>query len=188
MKGPNQIGAKADKDELEFQENGEKTMRKTSKGMIDFAAYTIGLLVVIIGAITCYVLTSLGLMTSVSDAALVMTIISIIGFTLVIVGVTLRVRRSGREVIGPLVFGIGLLVATGGSLVVYTLVLYQIVSETISTLALASTAALSITLIIAGIVHRAYHIESKAPRMIVMPPLRRIYTRKVEESQDGQNE
>jgi hypothetical protein len=188
MKGPNQIGAKADKDELEFQENGEKTMRKTSKGMIDFAAYTIGLLVVIIGAITCYVLTSLGLMTSVSDATVVMTVISIVGFTLVIVGVTLRVRRSGREVIGPLVFGIGLLVAIGGSLVVYTLVLYRMVSETSATLAFAAIAVLSITLIITGIVYRVYHVERKASRMIVMPPLRRIYTRKIEEGQDGQNE
>ncbi len=163
-------------------------MHKTNKGMIDFAAYAIGLLAVMIGAITCYVLTSLGVTTSVSDAALVMTITSIVGFILVIVGVTLRAHRSGREVIGPLVFGIGLLVATGGSLAVYTLVLYQIVSETSATLVFASIAVLSTILIIAGIVYRVYHVERKAPRMIVMPPLRRIYTRKVEESQDEQNE
>ena len=119
-------------------------MHKTSKGMRDFAAYTIGLLAVMIGAITCYILTSLGVMTSVLDAALVMTVISIVGFVLVIVGVTLRVRRSGREVIGPLVFGIGLLVAIGGSLVVYTLVLYQMISETSASLAFALTAVLSI--------------------------------------------
>ncbi len=163
-------------------------MHKTNKGMIDFAAYAIGLLAVMIGAITCYVLTSLGVTTSVSDAALVMTITSIVGFILVIVGVTLRAHRSGREVIGPLVFGIGLLVATGGSLAVYTLVLYQIVSETSATLVFASIAVLSTILIIAGIVYRVYHVERKAPRMIVMPPLRRIYTRKAEESQNEQNE
>ncbi|MDY7076807.1 MAG: hypothetical protein SXV54_07760 [Chloroflexota bacterium] len=162
-------------------------MHKTSKGIVDFAAYVIGLLAVMIGAITCYVLTSLGVMTSVSDAAVVMTVISIVGFTLAIVGVTLRARRSGREMIGPLVFGIGLLVATGGSLVVYTLVLYQMISETGATLAFASIAVLSITLIIAGIVYRVYHVERKASRMVVMPPLRRIYTRKIEEGQDGQN-
>jgi hypothetical protein len=162
-------------------------MHKKDKGMIDFATYTIGLLAMMIGAIACYVLALLGVITEL-DAALVMTVTSIAGFVLVIAGVTLRAHRSGRDVIGPLLFGTGLLVTMGGSLIVYTLVLYRIVSETSAMLLIASIAALSIILIIAGIVYRAYHhVEGKESRMVTMPPLRRVYTRRVEEGQDGQN-
>ena len=162
-------------------------MHKTSKGTIDFATYTIGLLAAMIGAIACYILALLGVITEL-EAALVMTITSIVGFVLVIAGVTLRARRSGRGVISPLLFGTGLLAAMGGSLAIYTLVLYQMVSETRAMLLIASIAALSIILIIAGIVYRAYHhVEGRESRMVTMPPLRRVYTRKVEEGQDGQN-
>ncbi|MCP4537826.1 MAG: hypothetical protein GY832_11840 [Chloroflexi bacterium] len=175
-------------------------MHRKSKGMMDFAyttgAYTIGLLTVMVGAIVCYTLAIFGKMAE-ADAAVVLTIASTVGFALSTTGVTLRAHRLGRDTIGPLIFGTGLLVAMSGSLVVYTLTLCRMVSETGATLAFASVVVLSLVLVIAGVVRRSYSIERKDSGLAVMQPLRRalrpvrseyrVHTRKVEEGQDGQN-
>ena len=161
-------------------------MHRKNKGMMDFATYTIGLLTVMVGAIVCYTLAILGEIAE-ADAAVVLSIAATVGFALSTTGVTLRAHRLGRDTTGPLIFGTGLLVAMGGSLAVYTLTLYRMVSETGATLAFASVVVLSLVLVIAGIVRRAYSIERKESGLVVMQPLRRVYTRKVEESQDGQN-
>ncbi|MCP4543451.1 MAG: hypothetical protein GY832_40585 [Chloroflexi bacterium] len=185
-------------------------MHRKSKGMMDFAyttgAYTIGLLTVMVGAIVCYTLAIFGKIAE-ADAAVVLTIAATVGFALSTTGVTLRAHRLGRDTTGPLIFGTGLLVAMGGSLAVYTLTLYGMVSETGATLAFASIVVLSLVLVITGVVrralrpvrseYRAYSIERKDSGLAVMQPLRRalrpvrseyrVHTRKVEEGQDGQN-
>lgn len=164
-------------------------MRTTydSKGITDFALYAIGVLVVALGAAVCYALALLGVAASGPDAALVMTIVSVVGFILVIAGVTLRVRRRGREVIGPLLFGIGLLVALSGSLVIYTLVLYQAISEESALLGITSVTVSATILTNVGVAYRAYRIEEKESRRVVMKPLRRLYPRRAEEDQDGRD-
>ncbi len=161
-------------------------MRKTNKGTLDFTTYAIGLLTVIVGAIVCYTLAVLGQIAE-TDTAFMLTIAATVGFALSTTSVTLRARRLGRDTTGPLVFGTGLLLAMGGSLAVYTLTLYGVISKTGATLAFASVSVLSLVLVIAGIARRAYYIERKASRMVVMQPLRRVYIRKVEKEQDGQN-
>ncbi len=163
-------------------------MQEEGKGTMDFAAHAIGLLAVMVGAMTCYVLASLGVIASELDAALTMTIASIVGFVLVTIGVALRARRLGRDAVGPLIFGAGLLAVMGGSFIVHALALCQVVSETGATLTLASTTALSTVLIVAGTVRGARRVGRKESERVVMLPLRRVYTRRVEEDRDGQSE
>ena len=157
-------------------------MHRKDKGMLDVNAYTIGLLTVIVGALVCYTLAILGRIAE-ADAAVVLTIAATVGFALSTTGVTLRARRLGRDTTGPLVFGAGLLVAMGGSLAVYTLTLYGMVSETGATVALASVSVLALVLVVAGVVRRAYYSST----LVTMRPLRRVITRRVEEGQDEQN-
>ena len=153
----------------------------------DFAIYAIGLLVVVIGAAVCYVLALLGRMAE-ADAAFALTVVATVGFVLVTVGVVSRARRQGKEIVGPLIFGLGLFVVLTGSLTVYTLASYQVISETSALIGLTSVMILAVLLVSVGIVRRSCYVERREARRVVMGPLHKIYTRRVEEYQNERNE
>ncbi len=153
----------------------------------DFAIYVVALLVVVIGAAACYVLALLGRMAEV-DAALTLTIVATVSFVLVTAGVLWRAHRQGKEIVGPLIFGLGLLVALIGSLAIYTLTLYQVVSERGALIWLALVMILAALLVSMGIVWRVSRVEKRKVKRVVLKPLHKIYTRKVEEHQNERNE
>ncbi|MEE8392496.1 MAG: hypothetical protein V3S14_17080 [Anaerolineae bacterium] len=155
-------------------------------GGADFAIYAVGLLVVVIGAAICYVLALLDKMTE-ADAAFALTIVATVGFVLVTVGVALRARRQGKKMVGPLIFGLGLLVALTGSLTIYTLALYQAVSERNALIGLTSAMILAVLLSSMGVVWRTYRVERGEARRVVLGPLNKIYTRRIEEYQNEQD-
>ena len=148
----------------------------------DFAIYELGLLVVVIGSATCYVLVLEGMASEV-NAVLGITIATALGITLVTAGVLLRAHRMGREVVGPLVFGTGLFVASIGPLIGYTLFLCQAISETGALTGIALVMILSILLAVAGVMRRVRYVEEKQVRRVVMKPLHRIRSRDVREEE-----
>ena len=149
----------------------------------DFAIYVVALLVVVIGAAACYILAILDRITE-ADAALTLTIVATVGFVLVIVGVVWRARHQDKEIVGPLIFGLGLLVALTGSLTIYTLALYQVVSERGALIGLTLVMILAVLLVSVGIVWRASRVEKQEFRRVVLRPLHKIYTRRIEEYQN----
>ncbi len=153
----------------------------------DFAIYVVALLVVMIGVAICYVLVLLGKMAE-TDAALTLTIVATVGFVLATVGVVWRARHQGKEIVGPLIFGLGLLVALTGSLTVYTLTLYQVVSERGALIGITLMMILAVLLVSVGIVWRASRVEKRETKRVVLKPLHKIYTRRVEEHQNERNE
>ena len=75
-----------------------------------------------------------------------------------------------------------------GSLTIYTLASYQAVSERNALIGLVLVMILALLLSIVGVVWRTYRVEKREARRMVLGPLHKIYTRRVEEHQNERNE
>ncbi len=145
---------------------------------MDFIIYALGLLIVAAGTATCYVL-ALSKITE-ADASLMLTIVAFAGSSLTTIGVVLRAHRAGKEAIGPLIFGSGLIMALTGSLAIHTLAMSQTISEITAMVGLAWVMVLSFILTIIGIIRRNLYVEKQAGKRVVLGPLNEIYSRRVQ--------
>jgi len=151
---------------------------KQSRNTMDFIIYALGLLIVVAGTAICYVLALSNKITE-ADASLMLTIVAFAGSSLTTIGVVLRAHRAGKEAIGPLIFGSGLIMALTGSLAIHTLAMSQTISEITAMVGLAWVMVLSFILAIIGIIRRNLYVEKQAGKRVILGPLNEIYSRRV---------